>query len=606
MSNIDSSVELKVLEENKDNKKFSITLKLPMNMGWIDDVFIIIRDDNDENYYRLNHQKNKDGYAFFSGEVTLNTKALYHYYFSCFANGEKKYILKADDELWKLSVNYDVPDWAKGKIIYHIFVDRFNRDHSVKIKEMDRRYIHENWSDEVIIEPDENGIWNNDFFGGNLKGIINKLDYIKELGVSILYLSPIVYSQSTHRYDTSDYEQVDPYLGTNDDLKLLCDEAHKRGMKVILDAVFNHTGNDSKYFNEYNTFDTVGAYQSSDSPYYDFYKHNNGKFEYWWGMTNLPVCDGNSKHWQEYITGPGGIIDLWFGLGIDGLRLDVADDLTDEFIELIRNAVVRNKNDGFILGEVWENPMRQKRGYLSSGKGMHTVMNYNFMSSIIKYIRYGDITDLSNKIKEIKYEYPDDAIFSAMNFTSTHDMTRGINLWDELIFKYYGEWPWNLINESSEFCKQYKLTKEQYEEIKKIYMVYVFFLTFLPGNLSLFYGDEVGLQGIGNLKNRAPFPWKNKDEKLLEFFKFIGRIRNNETFMETADFKIKDLNVNYIAFERIKDNNKILVVVNRTGMEQQIVIPDEYKDKQITYSLKNNTANCLYPYGGFAIKLKNN
>ncbi len=602
--NFDFEIEKLDFADNKQN--FQVVVKISMDEGWIKNPSIIIRSRNKELWYKLEHQCNVDGYAVFKGNFVLETSALYHYGFSYEINDERRYILNEDKTWWKLSANYEVPDWTKGKVIYHVFVDRFSRSQLLKIEEMRRRHIHQNWDEDVVIGPDEEGIWNNDFYGGNLQGIIDKLDYIKSLGVSILYLSPIVYSQSTHRYDTSDYEVVDPYLGNNDDLKRLCDEAHKRGMKVILDAVFNHTGNDSKYFNEYGTFDTIGAYQSNNSPYREFYRYNDktGQVDYWWGMTNLPVCNGYSKSWQEYITGEGGIIDQWFALGIDGLRLDVADELTDEFIELIRVAVKRNKEDGFILGEVWKNPMRMNRGYLASGKGMDTVMNYNLMSSIIKYIRYGDAADLAEKIREIRNEYPDDAIFSAMNFTSTHDMTRGINLWDKAIFNLYGEWPWNLINDSHEFCKCYKLNEEQYEEMKQIYMVYVFLLTFMPGNLSIFYGDEVGLQGIGNLKNRGPFPWGKEDKKLLDFFRFIGEIRKREGFMETADLRIIEINENYIIFERTSDKEKLLVAINRTDKKEDLTLPSDYQDTEATYCLKNSQANSLEPYGGIALKYK--
>ena len=459
----------------------------------------------------------------------------------------------------------------------------------------------------VIVGPDKDGIWNNDFFGGDLKGIIEKLDYIKSLGVSILYLSPVCYSQSTHRYDTGDYEMVDPYAGLNEDLKTLCDEAHKRGMKVILDGVFNHTGNDSIYFNEFNSFKSMGAYQSPDSPYLPFYRYHlddNGipEFEYWWGMNNLPVCNGNSKEWKEYITGVGGVIDKWFNLGIDGLRLDVADELTDEFIELIRVAVKRNKKDGFILGEVWKNPMRMGRSYIESGKGMDSVMNYNLISSLIKYFRYGNSQELISKLDELKSEYPDDTIYSAMNFTSTHDITRGINLWDLQIFDTYGEWPWNLQIDDQVVCKNYRIDESEYERIKEIYMAYVFCLAFMPGNLSIFYGDEAGLQGIGNLYNRRPFPWNNEDDKLVHFFRFIGEIRKMEPFMESADFRILEVNSDIISFERIKNLEKMFVAINRSEEGKRIEIPEEYSNSKKVYKLKKSNSGFLAPKGGIAIK----
>lgn len=606
------------LDKTDNGKKYKIQIQVPMSSGWIEHMNFVVEKGRETLYFRLDHVKNENGIVYFEKEIELETRAIYRYYFSCLINNQLKLVKKEEhiephriiqDEMWKMSVNYKAPDWAKGKMMYHIFVDRFNRGSKEPMQPMPRRHIHESWDEPVVIGGDEEGIWNNDFYGGDLKGIIEKLDYIESLGVSILYLSPIVYSQSTHRYDASDYETVDPYAGTNEDLKALCDEAHKRGMKVVLDAVFNHTGSDSKYFNKYNAFPEVGAYQSEESAYSNFYrKHydfNTGKmeFDYWWGFDTLPVCNGYSKEWQQYILGENGIIDQWFNLGIDGLRLDVADELTDDFIDMIRIAVKRNKEDGFILGEVWENPMtKDNRQYLKKGTGMDSVMNYYFIGPLIKYFRYGEVDYLAHRIREIRNLYPADAINAGMNFTSTHDMTRGINLWDPRIFKNDYGWPWNLINDSHEFCKRYNMTQEEYDRAKEIYMAYVFSLTFMPGILSVFYGDEVGVQGIGNLNNRQPFPWDGGDKELLEFFRKMGQVRKEQPFMEEADLKVHNINVNYIAFERINGEEKTFVVVNRTPEEQLFIVPEEYKHSSQVYTLKKSKPGSVGPYGAIAIK----
>lgn len=611
---MDSNVNFKIepIKEINNGKKYKVSIYVPTKLGWIDNVNFVIEDGNKIYAYKLNHQKNEDDKALFQTEVDLSTKAIYRYYFSYFIDGMQHFCKKQRlvdnyiirDEMFKMSVNFNVPDWAKGKIMYHIFVDRYNRGSEEKLTIMPRRFIYNSWEDDMIIGP-VNGIWNSDFYGGDLKGIIEKLDYIKSLGVSILYLSPVVWSQSNHRYDTSDYENVDPYAGCNLDLKVLCEEAHKKGMTVILDAVFNHTGNDSKYFNEYNTFDAIGAFQSKDSPYASFYKkhYDNGKlyYDYWWGMPNLPVCDGYSKDWQEYITGENGIIDKWFNLGIDGLRLDVADELTDDFIEKIRIAVHRNKEDGFILGEVWKNPMRMNRGYIESGKGMDSVMNYSLIDALIRYFKYGDINKISYIIKDILNEYPTDTINTLMNFTSTHDISRAINIFGSNDFNEYSEWAWNLKNDNLDYCKNFKLTKEQYENSKAIYQAYVFILTFFPGILSIFYGDEVGVEGLGNLANRKPFPWNKGDKELLKYFREIGQIRKQESFLEQAELKVLDINKDYFMFERVKDDKKALITVNRTNIEQVFKYPNEYSNTDKVYVLKNSSLGVLAPYGGIAL-----
>ncbi len=616
------SFQINELEKLENSKKYKVSIQVPMEAGWIEHMNFVVERGRETLYFRLDHKKNEDGMVYFETEVNLDTRAIYRYYFSCLINNQVKLFKNYEiveghriiqDEMWKMSVNYGAPDWAKGKMMYHIFVDRFSRGSKEPMKEMPRRTIHENWDEDVIIGPDKDGIWNNDFFGGDLKGIIEKLDYIQSLGVSILYLSPIVYSQSTHRYDASDYEMVDPYAGVNEDLKVLCDEAHKRGMHVVLDAVFNHTGSDSKYFNKYKNPEWgEGAYNDEASEYAKFYRkrydYNTGKmvFDYWWGFETLPVCDGHSKEWQDYILGEGGIIDKWFALGIDDLRLDVADELTDEFIEMIRVAVKRNKEDGYILGEVWENAMtKDNRTYIKSGKGMDAVMNYYLMGPLIKYFRYGDATGLAMRIRELRNLYPQDAINAGMNFTSTHDMTRGVSLWDNRIFRNDHGWPWNLVDDSHEFCKKYKISEEEYERNKEIYMAYVFCLTFMPGILSIFYGDEIGIQGVGNLNNRKPYPWGKEDLDLLGFFRRMGSIRQEQPFMEDADMKVRDINVNWMAFERINGEEKAFVVVNRTSEEQKYVVPKKYETSQEVYTLRKSKPGMLAPYGAVAIKIKN-
>ncbi len=594
----DISYEIKEIERNEIGANYKITIKIPMEMGYIDDVHFINENSNNKEYTKLKYKKCEDNMAIFESDKFLSTSAIYHYHFTFTANGKKtKY------EGSQMSVNFDVPDWAKGKIMYHIFTDRFNKKDE-NMKEMKNRIIHENWDEEMIIGPNKNGMWNTDFYGGNIKGIIDKLDYIKSLGTSIIYLSPIFRSQSNHRYDTANYEEIDPYLGTEEDLRQLCEKAHQKGMNIIIDAVFNHTGNDSIYFNEYGNYETLGAYQSKKSPYYKFYKTNGENFEYWWGMKNLPVCDGKGEAWQKYIYGEGGIIDKWFKLGIDGLRLDVADELTDNFIEGIRTAVKRNKDDGFILGEVWKNPMRMNRSYIESGKAMDTVMNYQLVDALIRYFKYADVDKIIDIINQIKYEYPKETMLSLMNFTSTHDISRAINIFSSDRFKYDGEWAWNLKDEDHQKSKNYHLTKEEYKKGLEIYKSYIFALAFLPGNLSIFYGDEIGLEGEGNLLNRRPFTWENINHELLNYFKYIGQIRKNQPFLENAEIEIVDINDKIMMFEREYREDKILTIVNRTDGETKITLPRDYQDKTKIYTLKNSQKNILMPHGGIAVKSK--
>lgn len=601
------SYQVDFIDTNNDESQYQVQIGIPMTLGWIDQVKFIVGNHYFYKEFLLPFVKKNHGLAYFKGNVELPTSALYHYYFSFEAN-HNKYFYKNEslESQGKLSVNFSTPDWAKGKMMYHIFVDRFYKGREEALSEMKNRTIHSSWNDDVQVGPDELGRWNIDFYGGDLKGITEKIPYLKSLGIGILYLSPIVESQSNHRYDTSDYEKIDPYVGNYEDLKELCENAHKNGMRVILDAVFNHTGNDSKYFNEYHSFPELGAYQSKNSKYYSFFRkyhsYDNTYFDYWWGMKNLPVCDGYSKEWQDYIYGEGGVIDLWFSLGIDGLRLDVADELTDEFIEGIRTAVKRNKQDGFILGEVWKNPMRMNRGYIESGKGMDSVMNYPLIDALLRYYKYADVYTLQDVLYQLKTEYPEDTLYSLMNFTSTHDITRAINLFSADEFQEHGEWAWNLKNSDYLWQKKHQLSSDQYENGKRKYKSYLYALTFFPGNLSVFYGDEVGLQGMGNLANRRPYPWNQEDKELLSFFQNLGRIRKTESFLEKAKWDVVDLNDKYFQYLRMTSREEALVTVNRT--DETILVPSlsSFENPSKIYSLGHSNEKELDSYGAVVLK----
>jgi glycosidase len=615
------------IEDVDDGKIFKISIRIPMEFGWIEHVLFSVIKGPERSAFQLTHMKNEDGFAYFETTVKLKMRAIYFYYFSFEANGVFRFYKRTNEtgensiifkECWKMSVNFNVPDWAKGKIMYHIFVDRYRRGSKDEMEPMPRRIIHKSWDDKVVLGPDKDGNWNIDFFGGDLKGIEETLGYLKKLGVSIIYLSPICRSQSNHRYDTGNYEEVDPYVGSNADLKSLCNKAHEKGMQVILDGVFNHTGNDSLYFNQYGTYEIVGAYQSENSKYASFYpkpywENGQKKYSYWWGIESLPVCNAYSPEWQNYIFGEGGVIDQWFALGIDGLRLDVADNLTDEFIEGIWKAVTRNKSDGFIIGEVWKNPMMENRGYIVSGKGMHTVMNYQLVSSLIRYFKYADANALKNTLSEILTMYPKDTILTLMNFTSTHDISRAIEIFScDEFNSNYDRWPWDLLKDNLEndakleWIREHKLSWEKYKQGRQIYQLYVLALTFLPGIVSIFYGDEVGLQGIGNLYNRAPYPWKKRDKKLLKFFRHMGNIRKDNAFMETADLKVIEVDSRKFVFERYNDTEKIVVAINRTQDIIEWKLPEQYEVSDVIYSLRNSTTTILKPFGAIAIKVKTN
>lgn len=591
-------------------ENFNICLKISMDFGFVNEAKVIINQQGGKNEkeLKMEYLYTKENINYFSLNFQFQNIGIHYFCIKLILNGEIKWIkynpktksaciTEEDFPYWSITVydhNFEVPNWAKGKIMYHIMVDRFNKSNKYVPEKMDNRVIR-NWGEmPVWVEDKKSKIHNNDFFMGNLKGIEEKIDYLKELGVEILYLSPICKSQSNHRYDTADYEMVDPYLGENSDLKSLCDSLHKNGMKIIIDAVFNHTGNDSKYFNEYNNYDTIGAFQGTQSPYYNWYrKKENGEFEYWWGFKNLPVCDGNNPEWQQYIYGVDGVIDKWFKLGIDGLRLDVADELTDDFIENIRIAVKRNKKDGFIIGEVWENAITKEkdgkqRTYLL-GKGLDSVMNYPFTNAILKFVRFGNYEYLTQTITQILNQYPKEVVFSLMNSLSTHDITRAITtLVADGIQNNKYNWVWDVPYSRKWQFNHDKLSNEKYDIAKKMLKIATTIQYFLPGNPCIFYGDEAGLYGYKDPFNRKCFPWDSIDSELYMFFSNLAKIRNQHKFLQQAEMNIIDADENIFIFERYNEKNKMLIAVNRSEKDIELNIPEEYKKSEIVFQINSN------------------
>ena len=612
------------IARTENGGKYKVSISIPFELGWIERVKLNITTREQKNVYPMKHVKNENDMAYFETTIELPRYAVYHYYFSFEANSRFQYYKKentsgdnsvTDEECWKLSVNFDVPEWAKGAIMYQIFVDRYKRTRGLEKPKMKGRDIHNNWTEPPVVGPNKDGKWCVDFYCGDVKGITDTMKYLKKLGVDIIYLCPISESQSNHRYDTADYKSVDPYAGTTDMMKEMCEKAHKYGIKVILDVVFNHTGNDSIYYNEYGHYDSIGAYQVAKdprykgivSPYSDFYdtdchfgKH---EFKFWWNQPNMPKCNGKSEHWRNFICGKEGAIDFYFSLGIDGLRLDVADELLDEFVEDTHTAAVRNKLYAFLMAEMWENnPM--DRGFLKNAKGIHSLMNYRLTDAIMRYYKYCDVNKLREALRFISTEYPEGTILTLMNFTSTHDISRAIEIFGCNIFNEYALWAWDLIkgNGDCEWIKQHKMTSYEYHCGKRVLKSYCFALTFLQGIFSIFYGDEVGVQGVGNLANRAPYPWGHRDKDLLKYFRGLGKIRKENQFLRTAEQKIVKIDHEHFVFERYNKNESIMVIVSRTHHITKVDLPEEYRDGEVVARLKSCTKQELSPFGAIAIR----
>ncbi len=471
-----------------------------------------------------------------------------------------------NDGLIQLLVHLDAenkPEWIKGGIMYHIFVDRFKK--SGKCTPKESAVMNNDWYNGIPQYPDTPGgyVENNMFFGGDLYGIIEKLDYIQSLGVNCLYLSPIFEAYSNHKYDTADYMSVDSMFGSEEAFKELLSEIKKRNMHVILDGVFNHTGSDSIYFNKNGTYNSVGAYQSKDSPYYEWYNFEDfpNKYECWWGVKILPRVNSENESYRNFILGDGGVIEKWMNMGIDGFRLDVADELSDEFLRNLNKKLKEINPQGIIYGEVWEDASnkiaygKRKRYFL--GNELDSVMNYPFRDAVIEYIKYGNSELFAQTCRTLTSHYPKANADVLMNILGTHDTER-------ILTVLGGENGDDYTNK--ELSSKVMSETERKRAINMLKLAYTILAT-VPGIPCIYYGDEAGMEGYRDPFNRRPFPWGKEDNELLEHYRKIGKIRTNEKLYNDGYFDLIECTSELLAFSRYNENEFVLTVVNRSNRE---------------------------------------
>ena len=437
-------------------------------------------------------------------------------------------------ERWQLTVYEDTgtPDWFGRGVTYQIFPDRFRRTGTPDVSGMvGRRWLHESWDDQPVFRPDEDGqITNRDFFGGSLAGITEKLDYLQSLSVTTLYLNPIFEAASNHRYDTADYRAIDPLLGDEEAFRTLCREAHKRGMRVMLDGVFNHTGSRSRYFNADGFYPELGAAQSQDSPYYDWYSFHPWPTDYdaWWGVKTLPAVNEQRPAYRQFIfKGEDSVVRHWLRCGADGWRLDVADELPGDFIAGIRRAIEDEKPDGYLLGEVWEDGSNkvaysQRRRYLL-GRETHGLMNYPLRTALLRWLGGGDAAEFRESMETLRANYPPAAFYGAMNFLGTHDTPRILTLLGA-----------EHIPAAKEERAAFALSPAQLARGRVKLRLAGMLLYGFPGSPTLFYGDEAGMQGFEDPLNRGTYPWGREDTGLLDFFRALGRLRKERRSLQSG------------------------------------------------------------------------
>lgn len=454
------------------------------------------------------------------------------------------------------------PAWYTQGIMYQIFPDRFHRGADFDLNNFHRDAIlHPNWSDTPhYFREKDGGIKYWDFFGGTLEGITEKLDYLQSLNITILYLNPIFKSRSNHRYDTGDYMTIDPALGTQESFERLASECQKRGIAIILDGVFSHTGDDSLYFNRYGNYPGVGAYQSKESDYYPWYIFSDYPDTYscWWGVDAMPNTDEMHPNFQAFIyKNKDSVIRHWMTAGASGWRLDVADELPDPFIKGLKAAMLEENPDSILIGEVWEDASRkvaydELRTYFS-GYELDAVMNYPFRETFIDFVLGDKSSGLAARIMMSLYEhYPRDQFMGNMNLIGSHDRRRILNVLGEA-YKFLGN-----------HChKTYRLDDTQYAlAVKRLKLLSLIQFTF-PGVPCLYYGDEAGVQGFEDPYNRRTYPWGNEDPDLLAWYRMITKLRTEHSVFQNGTWKPYEASDDLFVFERRNEDALCFCLFNR-------------------------------------------
>ena len=555
------------------NKATTIAFPLDSSLC-VKRVFVVLRqvfgDGGEINgaplRFELPYQKSENGQDFFVGEFTLTEWGIWKYRFEGeFENGDLAFFGRALDGTavrgdwlpeWQLTVtkcDYKTPNWAKHGVTYQIFADRFCKVGDKPF--LKRGRLHTDWYERPDIAREGVDYRADDFFGGNANGIISKLDYLKDLGVSLIYLSPIFESCSNHRYDTGDYLKIDSLFASEEEFANLVKEADARGIKIMLDGVFNHTGADSRYFNREGTYDTIGAYQSKNSPYYEWYYFTHYPDEYacWWGSTVVPTVNKNAQGFCDLILGDGGVIDKWTKLGVKGWRLDVVDELPIDFTTKLCRRIKNEGEDVLIVGEVWEDASTkiaysEWRPYFM-GEQLDSVMNYPFKEAVLAYTLSGNKDEFVAQVTSVLENYPKESLDVLMNLIDSHDTARALTTLSGV------KPPFSKADRANFWLnsEQYALAKRRLKFASTLQYV-------LPGVPCVFYGDEAGVQGYEDPLNRVTYPWGREDEELLSHYRALGAFR--EKYADYLTGETHFVNGDDLIIERKCEKGKLRLVCN--------------------------------------------
>ena len=519
-----------------------------------------------------------------------------------------------------INPGFKTPGWVKGAVIYQIYVDRFyNGDKSNDVVDHEYNYIgeHVNRVENWDKYPATMGV--REFYGGDLEGVIQKFDYLQDLGIQCIYFNPLFVSPSNHKYDIQDYDYIDPHFGkivedggdvlpegvwdnskatkyikrvtslanleaSNELFAHLVDEAHKRGIKVIIDGVFNHCGSFNKWLDRERIYENSndfekGAYVSADSPYKDFFQFNdmgawpyNGTYNGWWGHDTLPKLNyEGSKKLEEYILNIG---RKWVSppYNVDGWRLDVAADLgfsaeyNHEFWRKFRNAVKEANPDAVILAEHYGDPYSWLQG-----DQWDTIMNYDaFMepltwfltgmekhSDSFKQEKIGNPSYFFDSMRHNMSRMGDSPVRISMNELSNHDHSRFLTRTNRTVGRTDSRGP---------KAAEMNVNKGVFKEAVVVQMTW-------PGAPTIYYGDEAGVCGWTDPDNRRTYPWGHEDKELIEFHKAVINIHKSVPALIDGSYKNLFGEYNVIAYGRFKRSSQAVTIVNNNEYEKQGDIP---------------------------------
>ena len=533
-------------------------------------------------------------FLFVRGQHTLFTQSIDNLEFRLSPHSERRFRLLIH------RADFHTPKWFREGTMYHVFLDRFCCGKG-KVTLRPGAREESDWENGIPQFAEKNGdpLSNDLFFGGNLWGVAEQLDHLRDMGITVLYLSPIFEAASNHRYDTADYERIDAYLGGEEAFAHLIREAHARDMRVVLDGVFNHTGDDSRYFNRYGTYPEVGAFQSKCSLYRDWYRFDDetGEYESWWGIEILPRLNHENPACRRYFTSSNGIAAKWLRLGADGWRLDVADELSDAFLDELRQTVKEtSRGEAVIIGEVWENAADkiaygQRRRYFR-GDQLDSVMNYPFRTAVLELLRDGNTEGFVHALNELYASYPKEVSDSLMNLLGTHDTERILTLLgDESGGK-------GLSNAELSVKRLTPAQRRHATRLLKLASTLQFTVYGIP---SVYYGDEAGLEGYHDPFCRMPYPHGRESAELMRHYRMLGNLRRSHKALQGGSFRFLFHGHQSFLYERAAGEDRVLVAVNLGTEKRSFSVDGEWKELISGETLREC---CCLAAGSFALLVR--